>query len=342
MDKSRKGSAKELLIIFDMDGVLIDVSGSYREVVRRTVDVYLRNVLGARELREGYLPLTDVDRIKKSGGLNNDWDLSYAIINCILKRFFDPNNASNIRLFTDLASLSDERRIMEDIAAILHLLDSQELEEGLGTLSLFRLFHDTIAGTPSPFLLNRGDVKSGNVVKRIFQELYLGADLFLNIYGEGPVFHTGAGLIDQEKMIPTRQDLDTLTHSHLLAIATGRPGVEAHHALKHFGISDLFVAVVTEDDVVAEEAKLKVSLRKPHPFSILRCMEKSGSEGGTQVYYVGDMPDDILAACSAGAIPIGFVKVGENVDVAAHEKLLNEKGAFRVCSHFNELVGLFS
>ena len=332
---------KELLIIFDMDGVLIDVSGSYREVVRLTVDLYLQSVLGARQLCEGYLSLSDVDRIKKSGGLNNDWDLSYAIINCILERFFDPYNTENIRRFTAFQSIYDEKRIMEKIGSIRHLLVSRKLGERLGSLSLSRLFHDIVIQNRSPFLLNRGDVKSGNLVKRIFQELYLGTDLFRDIYGETPIFYSGAGLINQEKLIPTRQNLDSLASSHRLAIATGRPGVEAQHALTHFGISELFMAVVTEDDVVAEEAKLSKPLRKPHPFSILRCMEKCGSMKGTEVYYVGDMPDDIRAANAAGAIPIGFVKVGENTNDGSHEKLLIERGAFRVFSRFGELVDFF-
>jgi HAD superfamily hydrolase (TIGR01548 family) len=58
-------------LIFDMDGVLIDVSQSYREVIRQTASYFLkRNVL-----------MSEVDRIKNKVGMNNDWDATYALIN---------------------------------------------------------------------------------------------------------------------------------------------------------------------------------------------------------------------------------------------------------------------
>ena len=58
-------------LIFDMDGVLVDVSKSYREAIRQTVSYFLgKNVL-----------ISEVDKIKNKVGMNNDWDASYALIN---------------------------------------------------------------------------------------------------------------------------------------------------------------------------------------------------------------------------------------------------------------------
>ena len=58
-------------LIFDMDGILVDVSRSYREAIRRTAGYFLkRNVL-----------MTEVDQIKNKVGMNNDWDATYALIN---------------------------------------------------------------------------------------------------------------------------------------------------------------------------------------------------------------------------------------------------------------------
>ena len=75
---------KRSLIIFDMDGVLVDVTGSYREVVRLSVVYYLRHVIGAKNLSDNFISLEDVSTIKKSGGLNNDWDLTYTILDTLL------------------------------------------------------------------------------------------------------------------------------------------------------------------------------------------------------------------------------------------------------------------
>lgn len=58
-------------LIFDMDGVLVDVSQSYREAIRQTAGYFLKkNVL-----------ISEVDKIKNKVGMNNDWDATYALIN---------------------------------------------------------------------------------------------------------------------------------------------------------------------------------------------------------------------------------------------------------------------
>jgi len=58
-------------LIFDMDGILVDVSKSYRETIRQTAGYFLkRNVL-----------MSEVDDIKNIIGMNNDWDATYSLIN---------------------------------------------------------------------------------------------------------------------------------------------------------------------------------------------------------------------------------------------------------------------
>jgi HAD superfamily phosphatase len=60
----------EGVIVFDMDGVLVDVSQSYRETVRATV-----RQLGAPDISpEG------IQDYKNAGGWNNDWALSQKIL----------------------------------------------------------------------------------------------------------------------------------------------------------------------------------------------------------------------------------------------------------------------
>ncbi|MDD3419852.1 MAG: aminotransferase class I/II-fold pyridoxal phosphate-dependent enzyme [Candidatus Gastranaerophilales bacterium] len=54
------------LIVFDMDGVLIDVGESYRLAVKKTFEY-----LSGKEL-----PLEKIQEAKNLGGLNNDWDLT--------------------------------------------------------------------------------------------------------------------------------------------------------------------------------------------------------------------------------------------------------------------------
>jgi HAD superfamily hydrolase (TIGR01548 family) len=57
-------------IIFDMDGVMVDVSRSYREAIRQTAAYFL-----GREVTK-----EEVERIKNRVGMNNDWDATYKLI----------------------------------------------------------------------------------------------------------------------------------------------------------------------------------------------------------------------------------------------------------------------
>lgn len=57
-------------LIFDMDGILVDVSKSYRETIRQTAQFFLK-----REVK-----MDEVTEIKNKIGMNNDWDASYSLI----------------------------------------------------------------------------------------------------------------------------------------------------------------------------------------------------------------------------------------------------------------------
>ena len=58
------------LVVFDMDGVLVDVRESYREAIQQTVEHFT----GVRVSRE------HIQEWKNRGGWNDDWKLSTAII----------------------------------------------------------------------------------------------------------------------------------------------------------------------------------------------------------------------------------------------------------------------
>ena len=57
-------------ILFDMDGVLVDVSSSYRKAIQKTAEFFTGTIIDKEEIQE----------LKEKGGYNNDWDLTEAII----------------------------------------------------------------------------------------------------------------------------------------------------------------------------------------------------------------------------------------------------------------------
>jgi len=56
--------------VFDMDGVLVDVTESYRETIARTVERFT----GARP------PHARIQELKNAGGFNDDWKLSHHMV----------------------------------------------------------------------------------------------------------------------------------------------------------------------------------------------------------------------------------------------------------------------
>lgn len=66
---SNQKSKKVKLIIFDIDGVLIDASDSYRLAIKKTAEFFLGKILS----------MDDVERIKNMG-INNDFDAAEMLI----------------------------------------------------------------------------------------------------------------------------------------------------------------------------------------------------------------------------------------------------------------------
>lgn len=57
-------------LLFDMDGVLVDVSDSYRTAIKKTAEYFTNQEIKTTEIQE----------FKEKGGYNNDWDLTEGII----------------------------------------------------------------------------------------------------------------------------------------------------------------------------------------------------------------------------------------------------------------------
>ena len=299
---------KNRLLIFDMDGVLIDVSSSYRETVRRVIAIFFERFLGVESFKKDTIGLQEVADIKTLGGLNNDWDLTLSILNSILfyitggRKFYlekVKGQGSGWCWKNDAGKLVKKPTINEDLLGDLTFRG----KEGI-FVDIYRRWKEKGGGV---YVRGDGEVLGGDIVKRIFQEVYLGEDLFKKHYGVSSEYYTGYGLIDRETLIPDPHIVFNLSHNCHLAIVTGRPRDEAIYPLEKFRIYEVFECIITEDDI--QEAG-GTHLRKPDPFSILKCIECFPSISSGDIYYIGDMPDDMIAAKRAGVIPIGFVNAG--------------------------------
>jgi len=323
------------LIVFDMDGVLIDVSRSYRDTVRQTAKLFFKGACSWEKLPDPLFPLSDLARVKQSGGLNNDWDLTCLIINLLFslvktpKIHEDPDNWSRYQKTINRC----------DVAVLAQFLRSTN--RPLTTLL------DKKAKLNDKFIMRLyvNDVGSGNIIKQIFQEIYLGKDLFESTYGMPPKVYNGEGYINRESLLVKKSILEYLSKNNILAIATGRPKAEADYPLDCFDLRKYFTCIYTLDDCITEEKKIleqegkKVSLTKPNPY-LLDAIAETKKHEASGFYYIGDMPDDMIAASrtSVGFKAVGLLFAAPDKSILRRDLL--RAGADYIIENFEELKAI--
>lgn len=158
------------LLVFDMDGVLVDVSASYREATRQAAYIFLKGCKGGELLKAPLFSLEELALVKQSGGLNNDWDMTHRIISLLLV----------------MADCSGADREQWDVRPLAGYLE----RTGRPLSAIMESGHLSKAADK----YYAGDVGSGNVIKQIFQEIYLGQELFSQTYGLHPSIACRMGL----------------------------------------------------------------------------------------------------------------------------------------------------
>ncbi len=320
------------LIVFDMDGVLIDVSRSYRDTVRQTAKLFFKNARAYEKLPEPLFPLKDLAAVKQSGGLNNDWDLSCRVISLL----FDVIETLPIYKRKNPWDRYRETIDQCNVTALAEFLKS--------TPNPLTTLHQKAGQSKNSFVygLYTGEVGSGNIIKQIFQEVYLGQTLFEATYERTPMFYLGEGFNHREKLLIDKRILEELAANNILAIATGRPRIEADYPLDHFDLRKYFSKILALEDCREEEEKIlkaggrKVSLSKPHPF-MLDAIASRLKNPAEQYFYIGDMPDDMVAAkkSQANYRGIGFILAAP--DKQSLKKELLHAGADTIIEDIEQL-----
>ncbi len=134
------------------------------------------------------------------------------------------------------------------------------------------------------------------------------------------------GLCESERLIPGRDLLERLAARLPLALVTGRPRADCDRFLERFGLRDLFRAVVCMEDAPL----------KPDPAPVRLALNALGINSA---WMIGDTPDDISAARSAGVVPIGIPPPAIAPD-GTTRVALTRAGAARVLESLTELESL--
>lgn len=243
-------------LIFDIDGVVMDVSGSFRHVVCQTVQLYMQQILGYT----GETTLVEPEEIKGfklAGGFNSDWPITESLILFYLEKSYRYNT-------TDLATL---RELPDDILSLTKRLKKL----GGGWQAMEQILADS-SHTAREWINSRFDSK---VIIQIFGEVYAG-ERASEIYGKPPKYYHGPGLLETETVL-----IDSSLIHHPYGIITGRTANEAKVAFKQSGLQVAPQWLVTSD----------MGLEKPDPKTMERITSAMGFE---RAVFIGDTVDDFL------------------------------------------------
>jgi len=322
-------------VIFDCDGVLIDIRDSYDKSIFKSVVYILERMTGCK-VSEEWISKEIIHLFRKAGGFNNDWDTVYGILMFILsslpkearrclekimkKNEKEESPFKRLMLINEAVKEKSELHILNrkfflesvrNLKEFTNLLDPtgrESIDKNLmnlyGSDKDFRRFYALL----KRFLHGADDVEK-SIIAKVFEEFFCGATLFIENYRSKPEFNKGPGLIENEKLIVQPKTLDALVSilgKRNLGIASGSRCKIAEYVLGN--LIDKFnpkAIIFLEDVEMAErECLWKENLRKPHPFSLLKAAE--GLENSNFTLYVGDSMEDALMASEA-------VKLGRNI-----------------------------
>jgi phosphoglycolate phosphatase-like HAD superfamily hydrolase len=144
------------------------------------------------------------------------------------------------------------------------------------------------------------DSEKPDLLKRLFEESYLGKKLFSEFYGVPSMFKFDGSLLEKEAFIPTKWSLDALrVRSDKFAIYSEKPRFQGMYLLNKSNLKEYFdeKQFFFQEDLTASGGS---TLGKPNPTFFIELMENISAKD-REVAYVGDGVADVLLVKNARA-----------------------------------------
>ncbi len=252
-------------IIFDCDGVLVDVSNSYDLTIQRTTAYVLKELADIQK----FDPITSkiIDEFKATGGFNDEVDLTYASILSLAAA----NNLGKrgSQFILDVIENANETGI-KSVEQYLEKLNAKvdELKKKLD--------------------YPRG--RQQNLLYSIFDQIFYGPELYSKLFNQESKF-TEQGLIENDMILVKKDLMDILQKkfNKNIAIVTGR-GIESIR----YSLKELLDEFNVECSMFLEDEPRE--LAKPNPNSLIQTIKKLNS---THSIFVGDSMEDFIMAKKA-------------------------------------------
>lgn len=300
-------------IVFDIDGVLIDVSESFKIVTCEAVKLYAEKILNW-DVDAPLLTPSEIELIKSAGGFNSNWDVAKAAMLFYLFKSLK----HGVKRVSQLRSLKPSLREFVQIVA--------RMGGGFKNAESYILSQHNIA-------MRRALAREWKprLVVQLFQELYGGDEWCQYLYGFQPQYVHGPGYIERERVLI---DVELIPKNLKLGILTGRTRREAELALKRCGLSELIPQRfwITDDD----------GLRKPDGRALWLVLDRIGASNAV---YIGDGIDDLATVqnyrkewMEEGYPSVTFCAVLSGLDKESDRIMFLERGADVISPDANFLL----
>jgi HAD superfamily hydrolase (TIGR01549 family) len=251
-------------IIFDCDGVLIDITKSYDLTIIKTTKYVLENYSNITESIN--IDSKIIDGFKSTGGFNDEVDLAYAsIITLVAAKKLQRNQTEFI---FEVIKNCDTSGI---ISAEKYIEKLTEIDEIKNKLSYPGTHHD-------------------NPLYKIFDQLFYGPELYEKLFKNKSDF-SESGLIENDIVIISDSLISKLKSkfNSKISIVTGRGKESVRYSLKK-----LLEQFDTDSSTFLEDESREMA--KPNPASLIQAI--NGMES-TNSIYVGDSMEDLIMAKKA-------------------------------------------
>jgi HAD superfamily hydrolase (TIGR01548 family) len=251
-------------VIFDCDGVLIDVSKSYDQAILKTTQYVLENFAKINDAID--VDFKIIDGFKSTGGFNDEVDLTYAAI----------------------ISLVAAKKLEKDQTSFI--FDVIKNADSSGILSVEKYLENQVDISDIKKQLSYPSTHHENPLYQIFDQLFYGPELYQKLFENSSKF-SESGLIEQDDVILNNLLIEKLQKKFdsKIAIVTGRGKESISYSLKTLLEKfDLKNSVFLEDE--------SRELAKPNPQSLLDSIKGMNS---VLTLFVGDSMEDFIMAKKA-------------------------------------------
>ena len=292
-------------IIFDCDGVLVDITNSYDQTIVKTTKYVLETLAKINDSIQ--IDFKIIDGFKSTGGFNDEVDLTYAAI----------------------LSIVAAKKLKKDQTEFINLVINNSDSTGVKSVETF-IKNQVDISEITEQLSYPGSHKD-NILYQIFDQLFYGPELYSKLFKNTSKF-SESGLIENDIVIFNNDLADKLENKfhNQISMVTGRGKESVKYSLKQLlDKFDLQNSMFLEDE--------PRELAKPNPQSLVNSITGMNSKS---CLYVGDSMEDFIMAKKATILGnnttfCGIIGTSKNPDEKL--QLFGENEAILVLDSINLL-----